>query len=102
MAVGVRSQGGEHDRRLRFEVGPLVVDVRAEQQLSGWDFTAQVSGELSHSGPISLVADKLVVEPNVGGFYQWSSSKPPKQIRLKADDLQFELPELSWKPSSRT
>ena len=101
-AVGVRSQGGEQDRRLRFEVGSMVLDLRAEKGTSGWDFTAQVTGEMVSPELVRLLADKQEVTANTSGFYEWSSIRPPKYIRIKADDLQLELPELSWKPSSRT
>ncbi|MCM2271612.1 MAG: hypothetical protein NDJ18_03530, partial [candidate division Zixibacteria bacterium] len=64
--------------------------------------TAQVTGDMVTPELVRLLADKQEVTANTSGFYEWSSIKPPKHIRIKADDLRLELPELLWKPSSRT
>lgn len=95
-AVGVRSQTVEQDRRLRFEVGPLHLDMRAEQGQTSWEFTAQITSAQSFDLEIVLIADRTEVRPNSLGFYQWTSPKPPKQLRLTAGDLQFDLPEMTW------
>lgn len=96
-AVGVRSQAVEQDRRLRFEIGPLHLDMRAEQSQTDWEFTAQITSTQSLEHEIILIADKAKIRPNSLGFYQWTSPKPPKQLQLVAGDLQFDLPEMTWK-----
>lgn len=96
-AVGVRSHELLADRRIRFEIGPLVLDVRAERQPAGWDFTAQVTGEVDDPSSMILRADRQTISPDPNGFYQWSSSRPPRLIRLEADDVSISLPELTWK-----
>ncbi len=98
-AVGVRGSSIESDRRLRFEASELLFDLRAEEQAKGWAFVAQVR---KAGAPVVVVADTKKLLPDPAGLYQWSSSRPPRKITLRSDDLVVELPELSWKkPHSR-
>ena len=96
-AVGVRSQTVEQDRRLRFEIGPFLLDIRAERQSSGWDFTAQVTGDQPLGDGVILRVDRQEIKANELGFFQWSSGKPPRHISVNAGDVRLELPEMTWK-----
>lgn len=98
-AVGVRGSSVESDRRLRFETSELLFDLRAEQQAKGWAFVAQVR---KAGTPVVILADKKKLLPDHTGLYQWSSTRPPRKITLRSDDMVVELPELTWKkPQSR-
>lgn len=94
--VGVRSQNIEHDRRLQYEIGALLLDIRAEKQAAAWDFTARLSGEQADAKQFMLKIDRRLLAPDSLGFYHWSSPKPPKQIQLTDGDVVLDLPELTW------
>ncbi len=95
-AVGVRSQTVERDRRLQFEVGPMHLDIRAEQQTKVWEYTARITSEQVPTDGIVLTVDRRAVPADSLGFYHWTSPKPPKQIRLSAGEIRIDLPEMTW------
>ncbi len=96
--LGVRGESVESDRRIRFETDRIRFDLRAERQEKGWAFVAQVKGHAT----VAIHADKKEYLPDSAGLYQWSGTRPPRHITLRADEFVIELPELSWKrPQSK-
>lgn len=95
LALGVRGESVESDRRIRFIADPIRFDLRAEKQRSGWAFVAQIKGH--DQSTVTLEADKLKVAADASGVFQWSGKRPPRKITLRSEEFAIELPELSWK-----
>ncbi len=101
VSVGVRGGGTQQERRLRFQIDDLMLDLRAEKQKNGWDFVAQLSGDrVAQENFVILVAHQEL-RVNSEGFYQWSSKTPPKQIRIRSDKYIVQTPDISWKAAPR-
>ena len=96
---GVRGAGVFEERRICFEVSGKIFDLRAEHRQNRWDFTAKITDKLGIPADWVVTVGNEEHFPDTDGFYQWSSVRPPKKIRLLSDDGEIETPELSWKKS---
>jgi hypothetical protein len=93
--IGVRGEGALEHRRIRFQSESTIIDFRAEQKQTGWNFIAQFGIE-SVSNSI-LIAEKLKLNPDKHGICQWVGKKPPRNMMLLVGDKIIKLPELTWK-----
>ena len=98
-SVGVRGEALIQERRIRFDVSDYNFDLRAERRKNQWDFTARITDEFGQDFSCILVVGQKEIRPDEDGFYQWSSAKPPRNIKLLTGAGEFEIPELSWKIS---
>ncbi len=95
--AGVRTAGATSERRLRFECEQIEFDLRAERSGRQWHCIGQLtSAKLEVSG-FRVEVQNRPIELNDDGFFQWSSTVPPRHVRLLSDDLVIDLPEISWK-----
>ncbi len=94
---GVREVASMEERRLRFEVEGVIVDIRAERRDRGWDFVAGIIQGVPPDVPISLSVGSKTVKPGETGALQWSSTRLPSTVVLHVGRTEIELPELSWK-----
>ncbi len=78
VSVGVRGGEARQERRLRFQVDDLLLDIRAEKQKQGWDFVAQLSSQTVEQKNFHLLVSRQELRVNSEGFYQWSSKRPPR------------------------
>jgi hypothetical protein len=101
VSVGVRGGEAQQERRLRFEVDDLLLDLRAEKRKQGWDFIAQLTGSRVTEGEFRLLVSNQELRVNDEGFYQWSSKRPPRQIRLRSDNYVVAIPDISWKAAHK-
>ncbi len=95
--IGVRGQTAVSERRLRFEGDRIAFDLRAEKLPGEWAFVAQVTSGSLPSTNFTLSVEKKELVSDTGGFFQWTAGRPPKRILLRSDDIEIEIPELSWK-----
>jgi hypothetical protein len=96
--VGVRGSALVEERRVRFETGPYLLDLRAEKHTKGWHFIAEVSSSSVSSSGCKIVAGKQEIHENDAGLFEWSAAQPPRHLKLRtADDELIELPEISWR-----
>jgi len=100
--VGVRGLESLSHRRLRFAIGDMMLDLRAEQMPDQWIFVAEVLGKSIPDTAIRLKAGQKTIPAHQSGLYHWTSKRPPKRLLLQVDDAVFELPELSWKKPRTT
>ncbi len=102
LPVGVRGSAGLDERRLRLEAEGIMLDLRAEKSVSGWDFVGRLSGPLAENEEfIANVGSKKIVRGS-GEFYQWSSARGPRRVTLQSHNTLITFPELSWsKPEKK-
>lgn len=93
--AGVRGGAATSDRRLRYEVDPVILDIRIERRGKIWSSVAQISGTGGKS--VNLLINGRVIPLGTGGMAQQSGSQPPRHISLQVDDQTVELPEVSWR-----
>lgn len=97
MAAGVRGTATSKDRRLRFEFGKSLLDIRAEKQDKKWYFVAEITG-VDSAEDIVIFVDKIKVSVNELGYFEWTSVTPPKALKMQIGSNEpIDLPELSWK-----
>ncbi len=95
-AAGVRGATATEDRRLRYEIGPVVLDIRGEKEPEGWFFTARISDGSESRGWTLKVGRKEIVA-NDQGFFEWHSPRAPQTLALFNDaGEQVKLPKLTW------
>jgi hypothetical protein len=95
--VGIRGQASIGERRMRFEADQVAFDLRAERLPGAWAFVAQVTCTSIPPKGFALSIDRKELAADAVGFFQWTGGRPPKRILLRSDDLEIEIPELSWK-----
>jgi len=96
LAAGVRGAATTDDRRLRYEFGPIVLDIRGEKDPDGWFLTARVS-QTDTPRNWTLKVGRQEVGSNDQGFYEWHSPRAPQSLELLSDDgEQVKLPKLVW------
>ena len=93
--AGVRGFAATTDRRLRYEVDSVTVDMRVERHGRVWSSVAQISG--AEGKTVNLLINGRVILLGTGGMAQHSGSQPPRQIALRVDDREAILPEVSWR-----
>lgn len=98
---GVRGEVLIQERRIRFEANDKLFDLRAEHRKKHWDFTAKVTDRAGHAVDCTLIAGKKELEADENGFYQWTSIKPPSDLKIKTETGEIIIPELKWKKSLR-
>jgi len=96
--IGVRGEGTDVHRRIRFQAEPVLLDLRAEQQGSGWAFVAQLSGDKAFVADAVIEVGRRKMHADAAGFFQWSSRRPPALIIIRSGDTRIETPEVSWRP----
>ncbi len=96
---GVRGEAMLQERRLLFESGHNLFDLRAERRRNRWDFTAQITDRQGKTIDCTLLAGTKELSADELGFYQWSSVKPPQKFELITEAGVIVIPELSWKKS---
>ncbi len=95
-AAGVRGAATTEDRRLRYEIGSVVLDIRGEKESEGWFFTARVT-EAEGSRHWTLRVGRQEVDANDQGFFEWHSQRAPQSLELFNDaGEQVKLPKLVW------
>ncbi len=95
--AGVRGVSTTSDRRLRFEIGSCLLDLRAEKQDKKWYFVAELTGHECDE-EVVIKADKIEISANESGYFEWTSSNTPKDVKIQiGNNESVSLPELSWK-----
>ena len=94
---GVRGAGVFEERRICFEVSGKTFDLRAEHRQNRWDFTAKITDKSGMPANWAVMVGNVEHSPDIDGFYQWSSVRPPKKILLHSDEGEIETPEITWK-----
>ncbi len=96
--AGVRGSAVKSDRRIRIQFGACLLDIRAEKQEGRWHFVGELSDGERRLKDFQLIVTGKKVKRNELGYYEWSSSKAPSQIKVLTDENEvIELPKLSWK-----
>ena len=93
----LRGTSGELSRRLNWKLDPWEVDLRAEGAPDGWNCTAQVlhSGEAAPG--VKLKAGSVQVHTDASGLASWSTTRPPRTLRIQHKDGLVTLGPISWK-----
>lgn len=101
LPAGVRGETASQERRIKFEGAQNSLDLRAERRKNHWEFTARIRTSEGKDIQGVILAGKKKVLADEDGFYQWSSSIPPKIIKLVISGQEVKYPELSWKKSPK-
>jgi hypothetical protein len=101
-AAGVRSAGTTSERRLRFQAEALSFDLRIEQNGRQWNCVGRLTGDRIDTSLFCVESNKLNIEPNEDGFYQWLSTVPPRKLRLSSPETVIDLPEIVWRTRSQS
>jgi hypothetical protein len=95
-SVGLRDIDSGHVRHLRFDSGPVKVEVVAERRSDGWEFVARVYVKDDVAHHFVLEAGRRRILPHSDGFYLWSSKFVLRKLRLIAFDRQIEFGGIKW------
>ena len=98
--IGVRGEQAGDERRLRFQIGEMFLDLRGEKQNRGWNFIAELLAVEMPATQIEFKANNKIIAADQNGLYQWSSKSAPRKITLRVQNLEYEFPELIWKRPS--
>lgn len=95
-ATAVRGTTTVDTRRLRFEVGPVMLDLRGEKELDGWFFTGRLLPEGKLHG-WQIQAGKKKITAGEPGFFEWHADRGPQSIKLISDSGEtIALPKVQW------
>ena len=95
-SVGVRDISDGYVRRLKFDAGPITVELVAERRNDGWEYVARVYKKNMVAHEFVLEAGRRRILPHSDGFYLWTSSNLLKGIRLIALDRQIDFGGIQW------
>lgn len=99
--IGVRGTQSLSDRRLRYEWGGLIFDLRAEKHENQWIFVAEAGGIKMADSPVILEIDKKKLSAGSSGLFHWTSKRAPGTILIHYRNTTIKLPEIKWKKPPR-
>jgi hypothetical protein len=99
--AGLRGAKDTDARRLRWEAGEWLLDLRAETGTAGWEMVAQVQrgGEAVAGVVVGSGAEK--VHTDKAGLAVWSSRRPPRQISLHTEGGLLQCGAIAWSRPKR-
>jgi hypothetical protein len=93
----LRGAAGELSRRLSWKMDAWEVDLRAEGTPDGWNCTTQVLN-LGEAAPgVEVKAGTVHVHTDAAGLASWSTTRPPRTLRIRHKDGLVTLGPISWK-----
>lgn len=98
--AGVRGATAHRERRLVFKDFDMTFDLRAEYREGLWSFIAQITA--ASDSEFEILAGRKRVRSDDGGFYQWTSKRPPEKLALRSAEQTIQLPGLMWKETSQS
>ena len=95
--VALRDATAGHVRRIRLTAGPVGLDVVAEREADGWQFTARAyhHGEVSHDFVLKVGNSRFA--PQSGGYYQWRTRGVPRHLELGSLKDQIVFEQIAWR-----
>ena len=84
------------ERSLRFESGPVVLELVADRTPDGWRFAARVYRDQKPSGEFILKVGRNRLQPGLHHCFAWSSARPPHSIELLSPSLKLEFDTGIW------
>ena len=94
--IGLRDISDGHVRRLKFEAGPITVELVAERRNDGWEYVARIYKKNDVAHEFVLEAGRRRILPHSDGFYLWTSNNLLRGIRLIALDRQIDFGGIQW------
>ena len=98
--IGVRGEQSVDERRLRFRIDDMFLDLRGEKHSRGWNFIAELLAAEISFVQIEFKANDKIITADQTGLFQWSSKSAPRKITLRVQDHEYIFPELTWKRPS--
>ena len=94
--VALRDTTAGHVRRLRLGSGDIGLDLVAERQGDGWQFTARAhsGAKVAHDFVLKVGQKKLL--PQSGGYYQWRARGVPRALELSSLDTRIIFEQIAW------
>lgn len=95
-ALQLRDKDLDGMRRLCLQAGQIRLEIIAERQQYNWSFTARVYDidEIASGWILSAGGKKIL--PNSLGFYQWSTSRKPHNLRLFNLNNKIHFKKILW------
>jgi hypothetical protein len=95
--VALRDATAGHIRRMRLTAGSVGLDVVAERQFEGWQFTARAyhDGRVSHDFVLKVGGSKYA--PQSGGYYQWRTKGVPSHLELGSVKDRIVFEQIAWR-----
>lgn len=100
--AGLRGAQGTEARRLRWEAGEWILDLRAEKSRSGWEMVAQVQREGEAVVGLAVGSGTREVFTDRAGMAVWNSKRPPRRISLHTDGGILQCGEIAWSRPKRS
>ena len=95
--VALRDTTAGHVRRLRIGAGKLGLDLVAERQADGWQFTARaLSGKkVAHDYVLKVGKKRLL--PQSGGYYEWRARSVPRTLEMISETDHILCEQIVWR-----
>lgn len=95
-ALQLRNVASGVERRLRFQAGRIALEIVAERNREGWEFTARAYNRNRVTTAFVIKAGHRKFIADSSGFYYWSSERPPSTIQLLSDTQTVDFKDISW------
>lgn len=95
-AVNIRDVTFGHVRRIKMKAGKTSLEIVAERHEGGWSFVARIYEKNAVSFKYVLTVGSKRLLSKAQGFYHWSSIRPPRIIKVKADNTEIVFERLQW------
>ncbi len=96
MVAQLRHAAHGVERRLRFHVGDITVDLVADRLGDKWNCSMRISRRGRSVSQFAASLGKRKMLPVDVGFFSWVAKRPPKQIRLWSSDSKILLETIPW------
>ncbi len=94
--VQVRDAARGFERRLRLKAGCVELEIVAERELAGWEFSARVYINGEPSGGFALKVGRKMLTPEFRDCFYWSSERPPRTVRLLSASEEIVFRAIPW------
>jgi hypothetical protein len=100
--AGLRGADDTESRRLRWEAGEWLLDLRAETGREGWEMVAQVQREGEAVAGVAVGSGAQKVYTDSAGMAVWSTRRPPRKLSLHTQEGVLQCGEIAWSRPKRS
>ncbi|MCK5269118.1 MAG: hypothetical protein KAR07_13155 [Spirochaetes bacterium] len=94
-----RDSGKGYERHIRLKALDIILEIVAEHQLEGWDFTARVYKKNQASSEFILKVGREKLFTLSQKCFYWSAKNPPNKVQLLSPEMKIDFESISWKVS---